>query len=61
MSTLELPAIMDKQTVAQILGVSKRQVQRWIADKKLRASRLGHKTLRIRREDLQRFMERSTA
>lgn len=55
----ELPAVMTKQQVAEILTVSPKQVQRWIADKHLQATRLGHKTLRIRRQDLERFLERN--
>ena len=52
--------ILTKRQVAELLQVSPRQVQRWIADRKLRASRLSHKVLVIRREDVRRFLERST-
>ena len=50
-----------KQQVAALVQVSPRQVQRWIAERKLRASRLSHKVVRIRRKDLERFLERYTA
>lgn len=52
---------LTKQQAAELLQVSPRQVQRWIADRKLRASRLSHKVLRIRREDIEQFLERSRA
>ncbi len=55
----ELPKIMNKAFVAELLGVSERQVQKYISEKKLAASRPSHKVLLIYREDLQRFMQRS--
>ena len=40
---------------AALLGVSRVTVWRWIRDGRLPASRLGHRTIRIRREDLDRL------
>jgi excisionase family DNA binding protein len=51
--------MLTKQQAAEMLGVSPRQIQRWIADRKLVASRPSHKILRIRRQELERFMERN--
>jgi excisionase family DNA binding protein len=42
--------------VAAELGVSKDTVLRWIRDGKLPAARLGYRTLRIRRQDLDAFL-----
>lgn len=53
-----IPEILTKQDIAKLLAVSPRQVQRWISARKLKASRLGHRTVRIRRRDFERFMER---
>jgi excisionase family DNA binding protein len=39
------------------LGVSRVSVWRWIRDGRLPASRLGHRTTRIAREDLERFLQ----
>ena len=52
--------LLTKADVAELLKISTRQVQRFIADRKLSAIRLGHKTLRIRQADLERFMKRET-
>jgi excisionase family DNA binding protein len=49
---------LTKQQVADILQVSAKQVQRWIAEGKLPASRPSPKVLRIRKRDLDRFLER---
>lgn len=56
----DMPEVMTKHDVAAFLSVSPKQVQTWIADKKLRATRLGHKTLRIQRKEVVRFLERNT-
>jgi excisionase family DNA binding protein len=39
------------------LGVSRVSIWRWIRDGRLPASRLGHRTTRIAREDLERFLQ----
>jgi excisionase family DNA binding protein len=52
--------IMTKHEVAALLNVSPRQVQRLIAERKLRASRLSHKVLRIKRSDLERYIDRNS-
>src|SRR5919108_921032 len=43
---------------AALLGVSRVSVWRWIRAGRLRAVRLGHRTVRIAREDLQRIAAR---
>lgn len=58
--TRDLSGLTKKQA-AELLQVSPRQIQRWIADRKLRASRLSHKVLRIRRDDIEQFLKRNTA
>jgi len=41
---------------AALLGVSRVTVWRWIGEDRLRAARLGHRTTRIKREDLDAFV-----
>jgi excisionase family DNA binding protein len=43
---------LTKAQVAELLGVSKRTVQRWIASGRLRAVRLGRNTVRIAEDTL---------
>lgn len=47
---------LTMQYVADHLFVSKRQVRRWIATGKLRAAKLGHRTVRISRESFAAFL-----
>lgn len=56
---MNTPEILTKRQAADLLGVSPRQIQRWIADRKLKASRPSHKVVLILRRDLDRFIERS--
>src|SRR5712691_6272268 len=42
--------------VAELLGVSRVSIWRWISSGKLPVSRLGHRTVRIKREDLQQLL-----
>lgn len=51
--------VLTKAQAAELLQVSERQVQRLIADKKLRASRVSHKVLRIQREDVLKMLQRA--
>ncbi|MHB8619859.1 MAG: ATP-binding protein, partial [Chloroflexota bacterium] len=43
---------------AALLGVSRVSIWRWIRDGDLEAARLGHRTTRIKREDLEGFLRR---
>ena len=43
---------------AALLGVSRVSIWRWIRDGRLPAARLGHRTTRIKRDDLERLMVR---
>jgi excisionase family DNA binding protein len=43
--------------IAQILRVHQRTVQRWISSNRLKATKVGPKILRVRREDLNKFLE----
>src|SRR5216683_626996 len=42
--------------VAALLGVSRVSVWRWINSGKLPVSRLGHRTVRVRHEDVQKMV-----
>src|SRR3979490_1652048 len=42
--------------VAAMLGVSRVSIWRWISSGKLPVSRLGHRTVRVKREDLQQLL-----
>ncbi|MGH2534871.1 MAG: ATP-binding protein [Thermomicrobiales bacterium] len=44
---------------ATLLGVNRVTVWRWIRDGRLPASRLGHRTTRIKREDLERLLDQA--
>jgi excisionase family DNA binding protein len=48
------------ETLAAELGVSDRSVRRYIARRKLAVIRLGHRTVRIRRSEAERFKEKLT-
>ncbi|HEY6364587.1 MAG TPA: helix-turn-helix domain-containing protein [Candidatus Binatia bacterium] len=50
---------LTKEQTAELLQISTRQVQRYIADGRLAASRLSHKVLRIRRQSVERLLNRS--
>ena len=45
---------------AESLGVSDRSVRRYVARRKLAVIRLGHRTVRIRPADLEKFKEKLT-
>src|SRR5438874_1927788 len=42
--------------VAELLGVSRVSIWRWISSGKLPVSRLGHRTVRVKHEDLQQLI-----
>src|SRR6476646_5732170 len=52
----ELASDCTVSEAASLLGVSRVTVWRWIRDGKIQAERLGHRTVRIRRTDLNRLM-----
>ena len=43
--------------IAEILRVHQRTVQRWISANRLKATKVGPKILRVRRQDLDEFLE----
>jgi len=49
--------LVSLNDAADALAVSTRTVRRYIADGQLDAVRLGHKTLRIKVESVERFIE----
>jgi len=51
------PEFLGPRDVARILDVDRRTVRRWIETGELAASRLGPKLIRIRRSELDRFVE----
>ena len=55
--------MIDPLTIDELaaeLGVSDRSVRRYIARRKLAVIRLGHRTVRIRRSEAERFKEKLT-
>jgi len=58
---MSLTKVLTKKEVAALLQVSEKHVQRLVAEKKLQAQRLGHKTLRFRPEAVERYLEQSRA
>jgi excisionase family DNA binding protein len=42
--------------IAEILRVHQRTVQRWISSNRLKATKVGPKILRVRRQDLDEFL-----
>jgi excisionase family DNA binding protein len=43
--------------IAEILRVHQRTVQRWISSNRLKATKVGPKILRVRRQDLEEFLD----
>jgi len=50
--------MLTVEQVAKKLGVSKMSIYRWIASKELKAFRITRKTIRIKEEDLQIFLNK---
>ncbi len=48
--------ILTLEEVARIMKVSRKTVYRWVASKKLRAAKIGHKTYRVLEKDLIKFI-----
>lgn len=55
-----MSALLTIEEAAAEIRVSERSIRRYLARRKLAALRLGHRTVRIRRADLDRFTERQT-
>ncbi|NJK49027.1 helix-turn-helix domain-containing protein [Candidatus Gracilibacteria bacterium] len=43
--------------IAEILRVHQRTVQRWISSNRLKATKVGPKILRVRKQDFDKFLE----
>lgn len=50
--------LLDYEDAAAILGVSVRTARRLVAQRVLRAVRIGHRTVKFRRADLSRAISR---
>lgn len=48
--------ILTLEEVAAAMKVSQKTVYRWVAAKKLRAAKIGHKTYRVFEKDLLQFV-----
>ncbi|MDD2806904.1 MAG: helix-turn-helix domain-containing protein [Patescibacteria group bacterium] len=49
--------VLTLEEVAKIMKVSQKTVYRWVAAKKLRAAKIGHKTYRVLEKDLVKFID----
>jgi excisionase family DNA binding protein len=58
---MSVTKVLTKKEVAALLQISEKQVQRLVAEKKLQAQRLGHRTLRFRPESVERYLDRNGA
>ena len=52
--------ILTLEDVAHIMKVSQKTVYRWVASRKLRAAKIGHKTYRVLEKDLYKFIRDHT-
>src|SRR5215212_4660399 len=55
-SAANQPSYCNISQAAALLGVSRVSIWRWIRAGRLPVTRLGHRTTRIRREDLEQFL-----
>jgi len=53
----EMGKLLKTREVAKILGVKPRTVSKWIREGELRAVKINGHTWRVRREDLDNFIE----
>lgn len=49
--------LLSTSEIAEILRVHQRTVQRWISSNRLKATKVGPKILRVRKQDLDKFLE----
>jgi excisionase family DNA binding protein len=52
----EGPVVYTMNEVAALLKVHRNTVENWVRSGRLPVQRLGHRTVRIRREDLEAFL-----
>lgn len=52
-----LSPLMSADEVAAFLGIDRATVWRWVSAGKLKARKIGPKTTRFRREDLEKLVE----
>lgn len=57
---MEIRKMYTPQEVADILGIDRRTIYRWLDDGKVRATKVGERFWRITAEDLQELMTRGT-
>lgn len=57
----DLPAIMTKQSLAELLGVSPRTLTSWVSQGRLKAFRPTERMTRFRRSDVLEFLDRWTS
>jgi excisionase family DNA binding protein len=50
------PRVYTLDEVAQLVKVARRTVEHWVRSGRLPVQRLGHRTVRVRREDLEAFL-----
>jgi excisionase family DNA binding protein len=53
----ESEKFLTTNEIAEILRVHQRTVQRWISSNRLKATKVGSKILRVRKQDLDEFLE----
>lgn len=53
----ESEKLLTTNEIAKILRVHQRTVQRWISSNQLKATKVGPKILRVRKKDLDEFLE----
>ena len=58
---MSVTKVLTKKEVATLLQISETQVPRIVAEHKLQAQRLGHRTLRFRPEAVDRYLDRNRA
>jgi excisionase family DNA binding protein len=54
--TVTIPELLNTKAVANMLGVSTRQIQRWVAQGRLRAYKLGKNLIRFAPQAVQEFL-----
>lgn len=57
---MEIRKMYTPQEVANILGIDRRTIYRWLEEGKVKATRVGKRFWRVTAEDLQELMTRGT-